>query len=85
MCEHFNRAPKRRVSPEYYDVIAQPIDMSGIGLKIKNEEYIGVEHLSVDIQLLVNNAKTFYKVIDRFKYFFANEKLIVQFSTVENC
>ncbi|XP_053202089.1 protein polybromo-1-like isoform X2 [Panonychus citri] len=61
ICETFIRTPKRRNQADYYDVVQAPIDLSRIQQKIKFEEYEDVDQLTVDIELLVNNAKNYFK------------------------
>lgn len=48
---------------DYYDIITSPIDLLKIQQKLKTEEYVDVNQFSSDIELMVNNAKTYYKVI----------------------
>ena len=51
-----------RSDPDYYEKVTQPIDLSRIQQKIKAEEYEDIEDLTMDLQLLVNNAKLYYDV-----------------------
>lgn len=61
LCDALIRAPKRRQEPAYYDVVSNPIDLLRIQQKIRTDEYEDLEQMTVDIELLVKNAKTFYQ------------------------
>ncbi|XP_050685082.1 protein polybromo-1 isoform X2 [Leptidea sinapis] len=61
LCDSFIRAPKRRQEPQYYEVVSQPIDLLRVQQKLKTDTYEDIEELSADIELLVKNAKAFYK------------------------
>lgn len=45
-----------------FQIVPNPIDMLKIQQKIKTDEYDDVEDLQADLELLTNNAKSFYKV-----------------------
>ena len=60
LCDALIRAPKRRQEPAYYDVVSNPIDLLRIQQKIRTDEYEDLDQMTVDIELLVKNAKTFY-------------------------
>ncbi|GFS52573.1 protein polybromo-1 [Trichonephila clavipes] len=61
LCESFIRAPNRRSLADYYDIITTPIDLLKIQQKLKTEEYVDVNQFSADIELMINNAKSYYK------------------------
>uniref|UniRef100_A0A2M4A8V7 Putative chromatin remodeling complex rsc subunit rsc1/polybromo n=1 Tax=Anopheles triannulatus TaxID=58253 RepID=A0A2M4A8V7_9DIPT len=61
ICDTFIRAPKRRQEPSYYEVVANPIDLLRVQQKLKTDSYEDPDDLAADIELLVNNAKAFYK------------------------
>lgn len=61
LCDTFIRAPKRRQEPSYYEVVANPIDLLRVQQKLKTDSYDDIEELSADVELLVKNAKAFYK------------------------
>lgn len=61
LCDAFIRVPKRRQEPGYYEVVSNPIDLLKVQQKLKTDEYEDMEDLQADIELLVNNAKAFYK------------------------
>jgi protein polybromo-1 len=61
VCDTFIRAPKRRQEPSYYDVVSNPIDLLKVQHKMKSDAYDDLNEFAEDIELIVNNAKAFYK------------------------
>ncbi|XP_058823523.1 protein polybromo-1 isoform X2 [Topomyia yanbarensis] len=61
LCDTFIRAPKRRQEPSYYEVVVNPIDLLKVQQKLKTEAYEDVDDLKTDVELIVKNAKAFYK------------------------
>lgn len=61
ICDTFIRVPKRRQEPSYYEIVSNPIDLLRVQQKLKTDSYEDVDELTADIELLVNNAKAFYK------------------------
>jgi protein polybromo-1 len=61
LCEVFIRAPKRRQEPNYYEIVTNPIDLLRVQQKLKTDSYEDIDDLTNDMELLVNNAKAFYK------------------------
>ena len=61
--ETFLRLPssKSRANTQYYAQIAQPIDLTQIEQKLNDNLYVNVDDFDADFNLLVTNAKTFYK------------------------
>jgi len=53
---------KSRANADYYSSIKDPIDLTQIQQKIHSDEYSSFEQFLDDIELLLNNAKNFYRV-----------------------
>uniref|UniRef100_A0A1I7WT51 Bromo domain-containing protein n=1 Tax=Heterorhabditis bacteriophora TaxID=37862 RepID=A0A1I7WT51_HETBA len=52
-----------RADPEYYKQVKSPIDLTRIQQKLKTEEYRSFDEFCEDVELLVENSKSYYKVI----------------------
>ncbi|CAF3059741.1 unnamed protein product [Rotaria sp. Silwood2] len=61
VCENLIRLPSKRTHSDYYTLIKQPIDLIRIQQKIRTDEYQTLEQFIDDIELLLTNAKTFYR------------------------
>jgi hypothetical protein len=62
-----------------YQVVTNPIDLLKLQQKLKTDEYEDVEEFTSDVQLMVNNAKAFYKVIVIFSLMSLYIYLLVSF------
>jgi len=58
----FINKSKSRSNTDYYNSIKDPIDLTQIQEKIHSDEYSSFEQFLDDIELLLNNAKDFYRV-----------------------
>jgi len=69
-CELFREVPEKRLYPDYYVVIPEPISLKEITAKLKKRQYLSIEEVIADFSLMASNAKTYnsdastiYKVI----------------------
>jgi hypothetical protein len=74
------KVPKRQY-PDYYELIKQPIAMDDIKKKLDHEDYISLEAVRSDFELMFNNAKQ-YNQTDSFIYQDAKE-LMVRFALAQ--
>lgn len=59
LCENFMELPSSNDYPDYYKVVKNPIDMSIIFNKIKNQLYNNSGEMHSDFSLMCENAKTY--------------------------
>lgn len=55
----FIEKPSKKLYPEYYEIIAEPIDFLEIEAKIKAEQYSCENDLIKDFKLMFNNCREF--------------------------
>ncbi|VDK53710.1 unnamed protein product [Cylicostephanus goldi] len=53
--------PIFRTEPDYYKQVKSPIDLTRIQQKVKTEEYRSFEEFCGDVELLIENTRTYYK------------------------
>lgn len=56
---NFLEKPSKKLYPDYYQVIAEPIDMLQIEANIKAEKYQNDIELIQDFKLMFNNCRTY--------------------------
>ncbi|GAB6031247.1 hypothetical protein CHUAL_009055 [Chamberlinius hualienensis] len=55
----FMEKPSKKNYPDYYQIIAEPIDMKTIDVNIKNDKYDSEESLISDFQLMFRNCRQY--------------------------
>ncbi|KAF4526534.1 hypothetical protein B566_EDAN005901 [Ephemera danica] len=55
----FMEKPSKKLYPDYYQVIAEPIDMLTIEANIKNDKYTSEDQLLSDFKLMFNNCRQY--------------------------
>ncbi|PCH33114.1 hypothetical protein WOLCODRAFT_21769 [Wolfiporia cocos MD-104 SS10] len=58
-CELFKELPDKRDYPDYYQLIKQPIAMSGLRKRLQSNYYKDVNHFRDDWKLMFTNARTY--------------------------
>ncbi|PIC49976.1 hypothetical protein B9Z55_000106 [Caenorhabditis nigoni] len=59
--ESFLRVPSRRLEPEYYDVVKEPIDITTIQHKLKNPDYQSYDQFQSDFDTFISNNLAYYQ------------------------
>ena len=55
----FQLLPSRKRYPEYYEHIAEPMDLKTVAEKIQKGQYKEITELEKDLQLIFSNARSF--------------------------
>lgn len=67
-----------RTEPDYYKQVKSPIDFTRIQQKLKTEEYQTFEEFCEDVELLVDNTRTYYKVGDSLVLIFKSISMLLR-------
>ncbi|KRZ43249.1 Protein polybromo-1 [Trichinella pseudospiralis] len=57
----FFRFASKKFTPEHVKIVTNPMDLTLIHEKVKQDEYANVDQFMSDVNLMVENAKNFYK------------------------
>ncbi|CDW97868.1 hypothetical protein [Sporisorium scitamineum] len=57
---NFEALPDRRTNPEYYQMVSRPISLRDIEHRVFEKGYINAYALFTDLELMLNNAMSFY-------------------------
>ncbi|RPB16418.1 hypothetical protein P167DRAFT_481275 [Morchella conica CCBAS932] len=57
--ELFEKLPSKKIFPDYYHIIKQPISFNEIKKRIRNGDYSDLDGFKVDFQLMFNNARIY--------------------------
>ena len=58
-CELFREIPDKRLYPDYYVIIPQPISLKEIAAKLKRRQYLSIDEVIADFNLMASNAKVY--------------------------
>ncbi|KAF1768252.1 hypothetical protein GCK72_000064 [Caenorhabditis remanei] len=59
--ESFLRVPSRRLEPEYYEKVKEPIDITTIQHKLKNPDYSTYDEFKKDFAMFIKNNLAYYQ------------------------
>ena len=57
--EIFEKLPSKKLFPDYYHIIKQPISFNEIKKRIRNGDYLDLDGFHGDFKLMFNNARTY--------------------------
>lgn len=66
LAEPFRRLPSRRFYPDYYKEIKNPISLSQIKKRIRQNEYVNLTQVQADLNVMFENAKVSLYIFVRF-------------------
>jgi hypothetical protein len=82
LCELFKDKPDKKIYPDYYQLVAKPISLKEIALKLKKGMYSCLEDVETDFALMSHNARTFN--LDTSPVFWECEQLRGEFHSLMN-
>lgn len=59
LSEAFFQLPSKKDLPEYYEIIAKPVDFKKIKQRIRDHRYRSLDDLETDVMLLCENAQSY--------------------------
>ncbi|KAL7274633.1 transcriptional regulator [Rhizina undulata] len=57
--EIFEKLPSKKIFPDYYHIIKQPISFNEIKKRMRNGDYMDLDQFQADFKLMFNNARTY--------------------------
>lgn len=55
----FEKLPSKKIFPDYYHIIKQPISFNEIKKRIRNGDYTSLERFRTDFKLMFDNARIY--------------------------